>query len=309
MSDPKKSRQPWHLQPKDFTKKKVYAAQDWRFQMFFQYLRLSPSYALALECQNEEEFAEKLGDRERASRIWKTRSDMGNVFEVLYKEWWLSRGLSLFGVHSQKPKIELISRNIPMQSDSLLVRESQKQIKQYFDGSFQTQGRPDSVVLSIPLNQKASITVRQLKKLLTEIKAVPPVLPEVAYPLEANKMRYQRLMDGVRLVYMRSAKPDEELWRVASRAKISRTHILDPSSPKKDARSAEARRMLTIMASRLLHDSITIAENAAMGIFPSTQSVRFEKPDFKAMGERLNAMVKWERARQAEIRQREKSDR
>jgi hypothetical protein len=275
--------------------------------MFFEYLRLSPSYALALDCASANELATKLGDEQRALHVWKTRVDMGNLFEVMYRDWWLDRGLTLFGVHSQRPRVELIHRNSPIEGDEDLIRASQKQVEHYLTQSFQQQGRPDSVLMSIPLDQKPSATIRQLKKLLNEIKAVPPVLPEVAYPLESNKMRYRRLLAGVRLVYHRAAKPDEELWRVASRAKISQTHILDPNSPKKDIKNAEARRMLTIMASRLLHDSMVVAENASMGLFPSLRPINIEKPNYEAMGKRLDAMIRWQKAKKAEIKQANKS--
>jgi hypothetical protein len=302
MSTHPKERQPWNLQAKDFTKKRTYAAQDWRFQMFFEYLRLSPSYALALDCGSEVELAVRLRDAQRGAQVWQTRTDMGNVYEVLYRDWWLDRGLTFFGVHARRPKVELIHRNSPIDDDQLLISASQREIAAFLTRPYQQQGRPDSVLLSIPLGQKPSTTLRQLKKLLSEIKTVPPVVPEVTYPLESNKMRYRRLLAGVRLVYHRSARPDDELWRVASRARISHTHQLDPAAQKKDVNNAEARRILTIMASRLLHDSMVVAENAAMGRFPSLTPIAFEKPDYEAMGKRLYAMRKWEKARRAEMK-------
>ena len=91
--------------------------------------------------------------------------------------------------------------------------------------------------------------------------------------MKANKMRYRRLLAGVLLVYHRAARPDDELWRIASRAKISPSHVLDPKAQKKDAKSADARRLLTIMASRLWRDSLIVAENASLGRFPSLQPI------------------------------------
>ena len=102
-------RQPWHLKAQDFKKKRVYASQDWRFQMFFEYLRISPSYALALNT-SEVELIKQLGDEQRARAVWQTRCDMGDVYHVLYKEWWLGRGLALLGVHTHKPRVEVINR-------------------------------------------------------------------------------------------------------------------------------------------------------------------------------------------------------
>lgn len=73
---------PWKLRAGDFSKSKAHAPQDWRFQMFFEYLRISPSYNLASECKNEAEFIKALGDKEKARKVWKTYQDIGNVYGI-----------------------------------------------------------------------------------------------------------------------------------------------------------------------------------------------------------------------------------
>ena len=295
-------RQPWQLHARDFTKKQVYAKQDWRFQMFFEYLRLSPSFLLAVE-SDEQGLLEGLKDKDRATVVWKTRSDMGNIFEVIYKEWWMENGLTLFGVHTSKPKIQLINRLSPLSDDALLFDQSTIQLTDYMKGNFAKQGRPDSVLLSIPLGQKRTATIRELKKLLAEVeKEVTPYIPETLYQVENNKMQYRRLLAGLRLMYMRARRPHEDLWRIAARAKISHSHgRIDPNAPKKDLQNAQGRRMLTIMASRLIHDTLIIAENAATGIFPSLNPIDTTLFDAEKLGWRLKETIQWEKVRKAEI--------
>lgn len=295
-------RQPWQLQAKDFTKKRVYAKQDWRFQMFFEYLRLSPSYLLAIE-SDEQTLIGSLTDTDRATAIWKTRSDMGNVFEAIYKEWWLENGLSLFGIHTRKPKVEMINRLSPLLDDDNLLKQSNTQMTSYISGNYSMQGRPDSLLLSVPLGQSRTATIRQLKKLLTEIeKEIQPKLPVATYQVLNNKMQYRRLLSGLRLMYMRGRYPEEELWRIATRAKISHSHgRIDPMAPKKDTSNPQGRRMLTIMASRLLHDTLIIAENAATGIFPSIKPIDTSLFDAKKLGTRLVQTFAWEKVRKQQI--------
>ena len=116
------------------------------------------------------------------------------------------------------------------------------------------------------------------------------------YPLEVNKMRYRRLLAGLRLVYMQAARPDEALWRVATRAKISINHgKLDPNAEKRDAKSADSRRLLTIMASRLMRDTLIIAENAAQGRFPTTDPSSVKSFDFEALQKMIFDNNQWER--------------
>ena len=299
---PTKNTAPWKLKGQDFSKKKVHAAQDWRFQMLFEYLRISPSYALAHTLKNEVALAEALGDAAWAARVWKTYTDIGNVHEVLYRDWWLRNGLKLFGVHTAKPKSENITRLSHEASDEGLSEQSVQSITAYLNGNFKQQGAPDSVLVSIPLGQKRMTIMRQLRKLLDEANLEPIHQPQATYMLENNKMRYRRLLAGLRLVYMRSARPNDALWRIATRAKISTTHnTLDPLAQRKEAKTADARRMLTIMASRLLHDVLVMSENAAQGIFPSLQATSVISFDYETLANRIKQNNQWEKTKKAEL--------
>jgi hypothetical protein len=301
----KRPRQAWHLSGTDFTQPRLYARQDWRFLLFFQFLRISPSYALALDCEREQELAERLGSAERARKVWRTRRDMGDVFTVLFKDWWQARGLSLFGIHTAKPRVVGIRRLRPNEDADERRKRVGAAYRRFVEGRYREQGNPDSVLISVPLGMKPALMVRQLKQLLAAVQAEhPPELPVAAYALEENKLREARLLACLRLIYKRSARPDEELWRAAARAKISETHVVDPLAKKKDAKSAEARRMLTIMASRLSRDALMIAENAAAGKFPSMEVVAHAQPfDFPTLGQRLKAMSAWEKKRKKELAQ------
>jgi hypothetical protein len=270
--------------------------------MFFEYLRLSPSFLLAVE-SNEQDLVEGLKDKNRATAVWKTRTDMGNIFEVVYKDWWLENGLRLFGVHTSKPRVQQINRLSPLSGDDFLIKQSTTRLTDHMNGHFAQQGRPDSVLISIPLGQKRTTTIRELKKLLSEVEnEVKPYIPSSLYQVQNNKMQYRRLLAGLRLMYMRARHPNEDLWRIAARAKISHSHgRIDPNAPKKDLQNAQGRRMLTIMASRLMRDTLIIAENAATGLFPSLKPIDTDLFDAEKLGLRLKKTIQWEKARKAEI--------
>lgn len=284
----------WKLKASDFSMPKIHAQQDWRFQMLFEYLRISPSYTLASQCQNEKALAEALGDQAWAARVWNTYRDIGNVYGAMYRDWWLSNGLRLFGIHTAKPKTQLIAKL--HHSETSDQQTSVNNLDAYLTSAYQQQGQPDSILVSIPLGQKRMTIMRQLRKLLDEANKEPIYQPNALYPLEINKMRYRRLLAGLRLVYMQAARPDEELWRVATRARISINHgTLNPNSDKKNAKDAESRRMLTIMASRLMRDTLIIAENAAQGRFPTMDPTSVKLFDFEALQKIIHANNQWER--------------
>jgi len=258
-----------------------------------------------LSAGSEQELAERLGGAERARKVWRTRCDMGDVFTVLFRDWWQARGLALFGIHTAKPRVVGIRRLRPDEDPDERRKRVGAAYRRFIEGRYKEQGNPDSVLISVPLGMKPALIVRQLKQLLATVQdEQPPELPIAAYALEENKLREARLLACLRLIYKRSARPDEELWRAAARAKISETHIVDPQAKKKDAKSAEARRMLTIMASRLSRDALMIAENAAAGKFPSMEVVAHAQPfDFPTLGQRLKVMSAWEKKRKAELAQ------
>ena len=221
----------WKLRAGDFSKSKAHAPQDWRFQMFFEYLRISPSYNLASECKNEAEFIKALGDKEKARKVWKTYQDIGNVYGIFYRDWWLKNGLRLFGTQTAKP----ITKTVLRLSHAKDNKSNIQNLIQYLETDYAKQGEPDSLLVSIPLGQKRVKIMKQLKLLLDEAYKEPIYEPKTIYQLTKNKMQYRRLLGGLRLAYFQCYKPKDALWRVALRAKISHSHgKLDPDSKTKD---------------------------------------------------------------------------
>ena len=64
--------------------------------------------------------------------------------------------------------------------------------------------------------------------------------------------------------------------------------------------------MLSIMASRLFHDTMIIAENAAIGKFPCLDPIAVTEFDLRTLRKRLDQMIQWEKGRQAEIKAKDK---
>jgi len=283
---------PWKLRAGDFSKSKVHAPQDWRFQMFFEYLRISPSYNLASECKNEAEFIKALGNREKAKKVWRTYQDIGNVYGIFYRDWWLKNGLKLFGTQTAKP----ITKTVLRLSHGKDNKSNIQNLIQYLETDYSKQGEPDSLLVSIPLGQKRVKIMKQLKLLLDEAYKEPIYEHQTIYKLTKNKMQYRRLLGGLRLVYFQCYKPKDALWRVALRAKISHSHgMLDPNSKDKDRSLNEHKRVLTFMASRLTRDTLIISENAAQGLFPSLQPTSVQSFDSAELGKLIYENNKWEK--------------
>ena len=263
--------------------------------MFFEYLRISPSYLLATQCKNVGELAKRLGDKKDAARVWQTYCDFGNVFNALFVTWWAQTGIHLFGVKSERPRVAQIAQLHGGVSVDDLAADCGLKLNQYIAGDHVGQGRRDCMVVSIPLNLTRATALKQLKAILDAAEKLSPPMPASPHGLVNNKLQQKRLMRGLRLVYMKAARPKEEMWRAAARARISTVHrSLNPLAARKDTKEVEARRIVTIMASRLMHDTHLIAENAARGIFPSMAAGAAVPFDFEVLGKQLAQMRKEE---------------
>jgi len=163
---PTRKREIWHLKARDFDSGKAHAAQDWRFQMFFEYLRISPSYALATTCKDVGQLAKLLGDDQQAAAVWKTYMEVGNIFEILYREWWLRKGINLFGIHSDRPCVEAVQHIAASQPADELLAASYSELGKFISTSYKAQGMPNSLLVSIPLGMKQATIMRQLKLML-----------------------------------------------------------------------------------------------------------------------------------------------
>ena len=142
--------------------------------------------------------------------------------------------------------------------------------------------------------------MKQLKLLLDEAYKEPIYEPKTIYQLTKNKMQYRRLLGGLRLTYFQCYKPKDALWRVALRAKISHSHgKLDPDSKTKDRTLNSSKKVLTFMASRLMTDTLLIAENAAQGNFPSVDETTVKTFDTVYLGQKIKKNNAWEKTQKA----------
>ena len=102
---------PWRAKESDFSSPAWHAEPTVGYQLMFEFLRLSPSYEMA-----RKEAAEGLSaeDKRVLPRDFKSVQRMyqrcGDVQRVLFREWWLERGLSLFGNPHRKPTVQPVGR-------------------------------------------------------------------------------------------------------------------------------------------------------------------------------------------------------
>lgn len=301
-----KRQLPWVLRGSDFSKKDWHVAPTAGFQLMFEFLRLSPSYELARKQRTR-----GLSQREISSlprdfdQVLKTYDLIGDVSTDFFRSWWLKRGLQVFGNPYKKPRVHSIG--LLNAGKSVGLSEIASPITDFLNNERNEEGLTASILLSVPLTLKRSELVKQISMLITENSSIAtdtdkkPQLKLVSKRLRANV-----LFKGLRLLWLKAAKPDWELWRLGAKAELSDSYstVLDPNAPKKSKTFIEKddRIIMSKITSRYLSKYEAIAENAARGLFPTDRPVQSSGYDYRLIAKRLQSRSVLIRDKKAVIR-------
>ena len=295
-----KQRVPWDVRPQDFSKPGWHARPTVGYELMFEYLRLSPSYALARKATEQGLTAD-----ERAAvptdfeDVLHTYGLLGDVQKVLFRAWWLKRGLKIFGNPSTKPKVHLLD-SLPSGKDADIA-DIAAGLGNYLTDTRRSEGLNAALLVSIPLGMRRRELHRHINALLAKHTVGDDALsqkPQIK--LMGRRLRKTVLVNGLRLLWFRAAKPKWEYWRLGAKARLSRTYSkqLNFNGPRKPINAIEQviRETMTKMTYRALIKFETIAENAARGRFPCelpVQRCSFDYPRLASIIAKKNA---WEKS-------------
>lgn len=177
-------------------------------------------------------------------------------------------------------------------------------IERYLEDARRDEGLAGSILLAVPTDGRRSEVLAQVARLLDKHAgtAVPARKPLLA--LQGQRLRAKVLFNGIRLLWIRAARPRWELWRLGAKARLSPTYsaVLSVDAPRKVASDREMidREMMSKITYRALIKFEATAENAARGRFPSDQEVEqvpFDYPNLAKTIQRKNAWESREKAR------------
>lgn len=288
---------PWVLRGGDFSKPGWHSQPTAAYQLMFEFLRVSPSYELARKARTS-----VLSDEEKAAlpddfeQVLSTYDLIGDVNCVLFRMWWLKRGLKVFGNPYSKPDVHEISF-MPAGAD-MDTRKILATLQTDFSDKRRDEGLTASLLISLPLDLNTSEIMRKVRKMLDTYKGKdvgtpsPPKIKLMGKRFHANPM-----FKGLRLLWFRTAKPDWELWRLGAKAQLSDSYstVLDPAAPRKpkDAVEMDDRITMSKITFRAVHRFEHIAENAARGRFPCADSVPMSEFNYPEIAQRLLTHTKW----------------
>jgi hypothetical protein len=255
-----------------------------------EYLRLSPSYALAAELEAKrpsrdqaKELITNLYQRgsraplppqakrqlvEQFQSVIRTYEEFGDLVETPFDEWWNTRGIGLFGMDRAPPNARAIAHLTQGANDFDPVLDRLKK----YSTIRQSEGLPGALIAAIPLGITKRMQMRLVSKLLEGYREDMPIKSaKTNRPLAVQRLRKDPLEKGIHLMWLHARHPDLTLWRLGVAAKVSRTYSggLDTIESRALDSNADNRHSLAILTRRMLTRAQLIAENAAHGIFPS----------------------------------------
>ncbi len=280
--------------------------------LLLEFLRISPSYALAhhirsksigsyqkkvliLKLYNQEALNLRKSQEQEIldnfEKVLDTYDSFGDVTTIDFDDWWIQRGIHIFGSPYEKPvplKISSISKNEDYEPQFEIA------LKNYFEVQLKNQGQPPAIVVGIPLGLPKRVLMQRVSKLIDAEKVpVQTKSKRTAKPLAVQRLRSEPLFIMLRLLMSKAQHEDWPLWRLGLQAKVSEKFSkLDIQVDKKILKDSGAKVNLNVLTSRYLLKAKLVVENTARGEFPSSKKVLLPHYDFEDIYKRLRKHYK-----------------
>lgn len=244
-------------------------SRDWRYEQFFNFLRISPSYLLAHRLASgaiRRQGAARPTDFREVQAHYKR---LGPVIEQTYRAWWLDTGQYVFGV-AVEPELEVFMRLARMQEPSGAELDRLLQsVEDYLLLERPTLASPPTLIMALPIHPDRGVLLQAINHLLNQMGTVEQSDRRVAdYHVERNKIREATVRQAWRVLVERVAAPFDALWRIGNRAGVSKLHTTNEAASGDDHEVRDRRRVMAILTSRDMQRAYLLAEHAARGRFP-----------------------------------------
>jgi hypothetical protein len=281
-------------------------ALDWRYQSFFDYLQVSPSYRLAhlVAAGRLQKGSQPLpADFEK---VQKTYDAFGSVYRTYFGEWWLRTAQYRFGV-SAKPKPRTLLRVSHREEVSPADLERlQEALDGYISAQRPSEGLPATLIVAIPISKDRARAIRDIKAAIDkEFGNEKEPVGVMSFKLLENKIRERTLDIAMRVLLARTNGSGKKLYQVGNHTKIAPQYWTDETRRRRDE-DEDKRRKMEIVTARHLRRAYLFAENAARGRFPSLENLPADPAqpafDYPILRKQLWDYVHWGRQYTADIR-------
>ncbi len=222
---------------------------------WWSYLRLSKDYWWV--CQRK-----GVADDPRLREMYR---DFGKVYEMTFEQWWDKRGISLFSEQLALPSVRQLNAN-----DLQLSR-----------------GIDQHLLLEIPLNLTEKTIISQVRKLIRlhpdrdvqrtstakrKLAKMVGIRQDVIESAYAVWRLYYLSRDGRTVDKVGQVTGTKSLYQIGKELRLVRTCMPQVTDDKE--RAAKRVNGMKVAVSRMLARANNLIENAAVGTFPSIQTIK-----------------------------------
>ncbi len=239
------------------------------YLLWFEFLRMSPSYHLAHKYNGGGwTAADQAASPADFGKVLEVYASLGDVQNQRFRDWWLARAFDAFGTFGKRPRVERLRHLTPTDGRSPYFSA---EADDFVDNQWQTSGQQDTVIVAIPLGLSRRQIAKSINAILdkspgSELRTAPP-----KYPLQATNLHRHSYFRYLYALWVRCAFHDEPLWKIGVRARLSGTYSgrLDVDADKDRNTKTEDKDRLKILSHRAIDRGKMMSENAARGVFPS----------------------------------------
>ena len=261
------------------------------YRLWFEYLRLSPSFLYAHKLENNlltKEEKEK--PPVELELVLKTYNDFKEIYRRPFWAWFFDDGSDYFGItnfyKSSEPnikKVATIKRNTNETNGLYLSK-----VKTYLESRDLNAKLYSELLVSIPIDLEMNTNdiLKELRLLIEHAKSSELRPRKIRYELHPCKFRYSSLEMGLKVLWTFAENPSLKLHEVGKLVDISDTYR-DIDIPEKYDSDEQRQQMNSLrgMTKRAEIKAFYVMENAARGRFPSYDKIDLPVIDYKEIGD------------------------
>jgi hypothetical protein len=218
---------------------------------WFDLLQLSPSYELAKKCRQTKGKISPEDNRRLPkdfSQVLAVFDDLGAGEDTSFSRWWIDHGMRNSDSPSDRPE----SRLLFMADRERDAKSQPARVSKHFDEVWPDAGCSLTLVLALPLHLTRRQALKEVKQLFEQRMVDPwsPTPPK--YSMSREQAHQRNMLDALRVLWIRTTRPDFRLWQVGVAVKINKTYgsKFHVNTTKRTTMNGEELRTLEMMTSR-----------------------------------------------------------
>lgn len=290
-------KEPWKIYRGDFGRGSHYYDVSRPYRIWYEYMNLSPTFALAekyIQYELSEEELNQCPD-DFFDRVVPTCKDMQlSLGHGSFDLWWLRHGADIFGKRTLDPELQQlmsITNRQPVNPSQII-----EPFTNYLENVRLNDGNHGFMVVAVPLSMNRKTAIKSFSSLLDEAEKLRLQAPELkTYKLDGVKVHTEPLPKNLRVLWEKALHPELALWRLGllSDAADGKYLWLDPSIKKHTNQSKKDSENLASITSMRLKEAVIIMENAARGRFPCSSDRKLPKLDHNELLQKVSKELKF----------------